>query len=583
MGKKRMMLRKILFIVLSLLILILTPKMANSQDNQIDSLKVKMEDLSRDVDSELKMANKRFEILLHSTERTFTMFYIFGALGSFIGGIFVFLAWRRDRQSHKDYKSERDFYEKRVLQTQGDYKNERKFYEERVLQTHEDYKTERKFYEERVKETYQNYENERKIYLDRICDLEKLLHENQSRIFQISEKLAERQGKSSEIVDSVMESIGKIVKFQATQAEQLSEQIQKFDFTQAIKNIIDQVKELRKTVTRHNLYLCSEDVIELSGRMKNMEDLFNVPDFKESIGCHYIRGLASLLQSRFHEANKHFSAVSELINTTKGLQEKDEAIEAVSYYFRGVLFKNIGKLSDSKDYFTEALRLWPTAKHEIRSRVELAEVVALESDYQESTTKAAFNEIDKLLEKHNKGDDVLSDNQLLFLKQNQTRLWMIEGNYAYNNALKGKGEWNKAIELYNKATQLDKDNFFLNLSLGITYLKMKEIEMAKEKFRLTYKLVVSSDRLITHPEPRGRILLMGSAIIAARLSGIDDFDVTNLRDPKEIEIDLIREIEELRRINIRLGDNYCIFSPLTKRMETLSEFRRQVNDPHKFI
>lgn len=394
----------------------------------------------------------------------------------------------------------------------------------------------------------------------------------------------QREAKSANVTDSIMGSVSRLLGFQSDQAKLLAKQTKKFDPSQGINAIFDKVKDLRNSVKRYNLYTYHDEIVDLSNRIKNMQDLFNLPDFKQSIGCYYIRGLAAHLENRYHEANSYLSSISQYILTEKAEEEKDAYIEPVSLYFRGVLLKNMGNFDESRKCFEDALSKWPGESREVRSLVELAEVAALQTRYSDNAqTKKALSEIDQILEESRTGAGSLTRQQEANLRQMKSRLAIIEGNYAYKKALKNNKGWDKAVEHYKKAIELDSENVFANLSIGITYLKMNQHEAASEKLRDTYRMIVVSDRLVTHPEPRGRILLGGCAIIAARLSGIEDSQLRELRDPNEIQVDVKREIEELRRINIRSGREFHIFSPLTKEMETLTGVKNHINSPKDYF
>ena len=384
-----------------------------------------------------------------------------------------------------------------------------------------------------------------------------------SQVLKIIQGRESREADSAKKVDSVMNSVNQILAFQAKQAEILSNRAERFDPTHSIKDINDQVKFLRKKITRNNINQYFSDIAELSNRMKNMEDLFAISDFKESIGCHYIRGITAHLQNKVKDANYHLDFVSRLMVDDKK-QERDEYIEPLSLYFRGLILKNMGQFGQARDSFKAALANWPVSNNEIRTRIELAEAIALLTNYSpdESVTQAGFNEIERALE--NGRVKLVTANGL------KSRLLLMEGNYAIVN-----GKWDTAVKHYEDVLKLNPHNIFANLSLGLFYYMGDVQDKAKEYLESTYHLIVKNDQHIIHPEPRGRILLGGSAIMAAYLA--------DLREPKVLHANIIREIEEFRRIDIQSINNFLIFSPITKQMHTLNEFRHHFDQPKKVI
>ncbi|NUO81057.1 tetratricopeptide repeat protein, partial [candidate division KSB1 bacterium] len=335
-----------------------------------------------------------------------------------------------------------------------------------------------------------------------------------------------REGKSTSRVDQVMNSVNQLLSFQVKQEEQQKKLLEKFDPSHGIKAILEKVKDLRRSgqLTRHNLYQYHTEIADLASRMKNMEDLYNLTDFNKSINCHHIRGLAALLENRFQDADTYFDSISRLIVTDEGIKEKDEYIEPVSLYYRGVLLKNINDLDAARASLEKALEKWPKKNREVLTRVELAEVEALKTKYSENKQiKEAFVEIERILQDNHSGMQPLRPEQKANLKSLQERLWIIEGNYAF----KAK-KWAEAVKAYEQVLQLNSKNVFGNLSLGIA-LKKQGNPDAAIKLLDTYRLIATSDSLITHPEPRGRILLAGSAIVAANLSEANDSELRKSR------------------------------------------------------
>lgn len=392
----------------------------------------------------------------------------------------------------------------------------------------------------------------------------------------------DREGQSLDIVDSVMNSVNKLLAFQAAQAKKHKLLFEKFDPSRGIDAIKTKVVEIRKpgNLTRYNLYDYHDELKDVANRIKSMEDLYNLPDFKQSINCLHICGLASHLENQVQDANKFFREVSELILTDEGKKEKDDFIEPVSLFYRGILLKNIGNFLESENCFNEALNKWPSSNREVLARIELAEVIALKNQYQGENVriKDSFDKIDKLFQDNIQGIKQLTPNQIQNLKSQQMRLLLLDGNYSFKAQ-----RYEEALVKYENIMRIDPKNIFGNLSIGIALLKNQNEEESRIKLKETFKLIVTSDRLITHPEPRGRILLLGSAIIAGRLCNASNSELREFRDINELHVDLLREIEDLRKITIRTGSHFLIFSPLSKELCNLVEFRNHVDNPMAYL
>jgi tetratricopeptide (TPR) repeat protein len=218
------------------------------------------------------------------------------------------------------------------------------------------------------------------------------------------------------------------------------------------------------------------------------------------------------------------------------------------------------------------LNVWSKGEREILTRIELAEVVALKTRYadDEKRTKAAYDSIDGVLHAHHAGHQVLTPDQEANLNMLKERLCLIEGNYAFSH-----GDWDRAVEHYREGRSLNPHGVFTSLSIGLTLWKQGLVDEAKLELERVYHLIVDSHRQVTHPEPRGRILLGGSAVIAAKLVG--------LGDPAGLLGHILKEIEDLRWRNPQMGYTFHIFSPLTKQMHTLTDFRSHVDHPLDFL
>lgn len=415
------------------------------------------------------------------------------------------------------------------------------------------------------------------LYIPGLAALVVVLLEVRSWLGQREElKLARTQQKreheSVAIVDNVMRTVHELLAFQAELAKQTQEAVKRPISQPAIEAILGQVQKLRKDVTRHNLYAYDAEIIRLSERIEDLELFFRVEDFQRSIACHYVRGLAGLLQGSVDAPSRHFAKVGDLIAQDPANREIDDYIEPMSLYFRGIHLKNLAQYSEAREDLERALRLWPQDDIEVRTHIELAEVVALQTGYDPKTQQTSESRaaIDELRQRGH-----LNQAQERNLARLEARLLLIEGNYAHTHT-----DLDKAIACYEEARGKSPDPYFERLSLGIALLlrgtvlqQAADIEYARRELQASYDLILQ----ITHPEARGRILLGASAIIAAKLTELGESFADYLLTPT------FREIDDLLRRSPRTGHVFHVFSPLTKRMHALADFKKQLTDPKECL
>jgi tetratricopeptide (TPR) repeat protein len=386
---------------------------------------------------------------------------------------------------------------------------------------------------------------------------------------QLAREREQREAKSAVTVDAVMSSVNQILTFQAKQAGIGTRLLETFNPSKGIEAVLGDAKELRRQVKRHNLYQHHVAITRLAEKMQNLEDLYvDLPDFRESIDCNYIRGLAGHLNSQIEATDKYFRAVGELI-ARKGPLDN---LEAMSLYFLGVHRKNLNLLGESLECLERALEIWSRGEREILTRIEIAEVVALDTRYTDDKkrVRAAHHAIDEVLDADRTRSQPLTPEQKANLDALKERLYLIEGNYAFRH-----GDWDGAIENYEKGRLLELQGVFTTLSIGLAHWKQGLIDEAKQELDQAYHLIVDSHRHLTHFERRGRILRGGSAAIAAKLCG--------LGDPVGLLGLVLKEIEDLRWRNPETGHTFHIFSPLTKEMHTLTDFENHISRPLDFF
>lgn len=380
---------------------------------------------------------------------------------------------------------------------------------------------------------------------------------------QLGKSREQREEESAKKVGAVMDSVQKLLSFQAEQAKRLDE-ASKIPIPRGrIDETLKQITELRAAITRHNFQEYSSRIIALCHRMDNLEEL-GVEDFKQSIGCHYIRGLAALLQSDI-DADRHFRTVRDLIKA-KPPPDHDRLTEPMSCYFCGIHLKNIAEFAEARKSFERAFEAWPKSENEVRTLLEIAEVVALETQYApgEKRTKSAREAVDRV---NRPGErERLNSEQKRNMQALEERLFLIEGNYAFKHE-----KWDRAIEQYERGRSSNPDGVFAGLSMGIALWKKGSIDDAKRELMESYLCL----RKKTHAEARGRILLGVSAIIAAKLSGVGE--------PDWLFGQTLRDIDELLRKNPQKGHTFHIFSPLTKQMHTLRELPLQLENPERLL
>ena len=336
-----------------------------------------------------------------------------------------------------------------------------------------------------------------------------------------------------------------------------------------IDAILEDVAKLLALITRHNLYDFADWISDLADQIELEDRANDVEEFQQSAGCHHIRGLAALLRNQIDATEFHLAKSCELVS-------KDEQIvETMSLYYRGILKKNIRDYTEALEHFEAVAVILSIADHyEIRTPIEIAEIVALASNYQKKYPDIAFihQSIDELLSTGKAGENSLSEFQVTNLQSLQERLYQIEGNYDYMN-----DRWDEAMQYYLSAAEISPDGVFTTFSLGLTHLQLGEEDEANREFVRTYNLIQKGfAHEESHHELRGRILRWGTAVIAAKLGKIDDPRVF------VILVALDGEIRQLKTTKTDSGE-FHIFSPLTKRLVTVEEFQDQIANPTDYV
>ena len=144
------------------------------------------------------------------------------------------------------------------------------------------------------------------------------------------------------------------------------------------------MKKLRSEIRRNKLHDYSARIIALDSAIQNMEDTYDFKDFDQHVGCCNIRGLAAHLTNNINAEEMYFNAV---IDNIASDDQVDPFMEPISLYYLGLLYKNLANFTEAKLKFETALAKWPKENVEIRTRVELAEAVALQSHYAVAVTR----------------------------------------------------------------------------------------------------------------------------------------------------------------------------------------------------
>jgi len=474
LSEKTFVLMAFLLLPFDTLILAAEPnREGRSELERLTALEAKIDNLDKRLDSELRAADMRVQGLTESSDRAFNLVYMFGAVGSFLGGGALVLSWTQRRQSHKDYEHERRFYEERVLQNRTDYEQERKFYETRVL------------------------------------DLEQRQHVSQDHTLDLSQKSADREAsfaqqqldlgskfllKSDDLLSKQIDSIEKLggviqvvrdtfelqlerereqkdIQREVSQANRLIAGLVE-DSEKRYEEVCEVILEFKAHSRMRWTRLVKQEEVILSRARTSFETIFrSVLDERRKDKphkfalVHQLLGVSAYYANDVDAATKYLEAAHEMYAEMGDGRPEDLYPRAFCSHFLGLIEKNWrhverpveANLTAAIHHLEEANLLLKDSPDEFLTPLTLAEVLSY-LEHGRTQARALIDDKISQFQQLRRSPKGLNDNQRTLLG----RAYLLRGNLDFIN-----GDFDAAREYYEKADKEDKQRHFAWLSIAL--------------------------------------------------------------------------------------------------------------------
>ena len=495
--------------------------------DRIGKLQQDMEKLTNKVDAELGAANRAFNVL-----------YVFGAIGSFLAGLFVVLSWLRDNKR---------------------YERERKFLEDRAQNT-----------EQWQRETH-ILEGE---FADQQLKLgDKFLNQSDSMLSRQIESITKLGG----VIDLVKKSFE--LQSQREEAQQKAhEQLEKLNqilagFTDHFQCQYDQSRDLIFTFQRHSRMTWTRlSVQEESLTSRARTSFETIPEFilnqQREKAPHELARVYQLLGVSAFYANDIDAAIRYLekahtIYSAVSRRSEDLFSSAFCSHFLGVIEKNWchidrspeANLAEAKRHLEEANSRLADIQDELLTPLTLAEVLS----YSERNRGAARELLDEKIKifKRMESSPGLNANQHALLE----RAYLLRGNLDFLG-----GQIGQALEWYTQSKNLNEKNPYALLSIAHAHAVAPNKPSEKLQFYQDGLAALESSGAINKKEITVRVTALAWAVIASH----------EINEHEKVE----RYLKELDAIgsNIRLvGKREALFfCPTGKNLVTFERLRKNL-------
>ncbi len=203
-----------------------SPPSQQANTSQQQQTAARMDSLSRRLDYQ----TVRIDAMKEATDRTFFVFAVLGALGSFIGGFFVFQQLRH----HKNYLEERSAYEQRAQS----FERRQEESHSAMLNFAQRNETRTDTAHTEIMKLYQNQVSAGRETIEQTSKLFDLLESNLQKINAITTAVASGATENVETLNKVLSAFQKIMDFKVVEAEEAAK---------LVKQMKDELQELEET------------------------------------------------------------------------------------------------------------------------------------------------------------------------------------------------------------------------------------------------------------------------------------------------------------------------------------------------
>jgi len=474
---------------------------------RLEQVERRLDQLATRVDSELRADSVRFDAMVRTSDRAFSVLALLGAFGSFLGGMIVVLSWLRgrkvDERHRQDYEREREFYEKRAIEV-----------------------------ERRQNETHASALEVSKAAAARDSSFGQQQLQLGENVLSRSGDMLGRQIDGIEKLGGVIELVKKTFEMQLTRVGDVEKLLQRLgetdevvaSFTKHFREQYRHVRELMFTFRHHSRVdwtrLTDHEVAVASRALTVFETIPNSvlnSLLKEDGGknrfelaqVYQLLGVGAFYTNDVDAAARYLELGLEIYGTDDAPAESLFP-QAFCSHFLGLVEKNWchvdrpleANLAAARKHFEEAARRQRTREGEFLTPVTLAEVLS----YSEQTWADARTLLQDILDRFDrvKSKQVLDENQQMLLG----RTLLLMGNLDF-----AATHHEEALLWYTKAHEHNGRNPYAILSMAQA-TDQTQPEVRIERFRSGLSSLENSGAL-TKRENTARLLAVAWATIAA--------------------------------------------------------------------
>ena len=515
------------------------------------TLEHRIDELTNSARSHSEKADVRFDALRYATDRSFQVFFVLGAVGSFLGALFLILTALRDRRHHKDYENERKFYEERAHKVE---QRQQSFHDTTIQISKERATNESAFADQRLQLGEKSLSQSGDIFLQQIESISKL-----SSVIDLVERTFQKQLSREEELGELFEQLEPLQK----QIAALTEHHEK-NFKSACEGILFFERYSRMAWTQ----LTPEEQTSASRARAQLDmvpdSIVNAAMKKDRARLAHVHQLMGVSAYYSNDINAAASLLEKAHDIFKECNEpKDRHPKAFCAHFLGLIEKNWphcdvayeASVDKAIHYLTEANELLVDKKGEFLTPLTLAEVLS----YSPSRRDDAGEQLDKLIEallKQRESRDGLNANQRKLIG----RAYLIRGNVAFMN-----GESNVSLEWFSKASAENDKDPYARLSMAQAMKKGKPHEDPTILFEEGLNLLRASGNL-DKAEQWSRVLAFSWAVLAAHRAG-DEGKLTSYREELQALTSNVRAVGTREPL---------FFSPVTKVLVNSAELWKNI-------
>jgi tetratricopeptide (TPR) repeat protein len=546
---------------------------------QMDSLSRSVERLANQVNSELRASNTRIEAIKEGTDRTFWIFVILGAIGSFIGGAFVLGERARERQHHKDYAEERTFYEQRAQR-----------YEQRQQEIHQQMLNITKNNEERNKaihsEVLQLHKHQVIAGQDAIEHTGKLFNlveTNLEKINKITTAVASGAKENVATLNEVLTAFQRIMEFKVVEAqdaaklvERMKEELKELEVARE-QQIEDLLRDAERLIRKRFEYTNPDPglqrlMVEFRTKMDGIQQTILMKYTKaDSTGqrdwrygeIFLRRGVIAYFENDPAKARDMLKIAEKFLpfseKQLQSMSSDQRYATAFTRFYLALIEKNYGDIRKAQNYIENSYVAWgKNVDNELLTPTTRAEILSYAPGGIDKAREAIAEILPRVANLKQGGRTLAKHDAICAL-----RAHMILGNTHYLQR-----EWKKALLHYQNALKEDKEkyySYYVCHSIAQVLRKLGDAREAQKMLEQAYKHLLDSRHLETKVALDSRILLNALAYLCTRA-----------KKPKEavhyqqtIE-ELLLKIQKIDDLELRL------FSLEQKRQVSKDEFWKEL-------